>query len=239
MTHAANTIIVLGAGSGIGRAVAQAASRDGAHVVLAGRTRGRLDETAATLAGRHEVHALDAADEAQVAAFFEALGPFDHLVSTIGQSSSGRLTGLDTASIARAMGAKLWAPVFLVKHGAPHIAKQGSFTFFSGFRSVRPAVGTAITSMVNGGLEAFSRAMAVELAPVRVNVVSPGVVDSGIFWDRLGPEAKAKVFGDFSGKAPAGCVGRPEDQAAAALFAMSNPFLTGAILPVDGGGQLI
>lgn len=239
MINSSNTIIVLGAGSGIGRAVAQAASRGGAQVVLAGRTRALLEETAATLDGHHQVHALDAAKEDEVAAFFAALGPFDHLVSTVSQSCSGRLMGLDAASIARAMDAKLWAPVFLVKHGAPHISKQGSFTFFSGFRSVRPAVGTAITSMVNGGLEAFSRAMALELAPVRMNVVSPGVVDSGTFWDRLGPEAKAKVFRDFSGKAPAGCVGRLEDQAAAALFAMSNPFMTGAVLPVDGGGQLI
>jgi NAD(P)-dependent dehydrogenase (short-subunit alcohol dehydrogenase family) len=232
-------VVVIGAGSGIGRSVAVAASQAGARVVLAGRTRETLENTAALLSGPRELRVVDASVEEEVAAFFQAVGQFDHLVSTASQGVAGSITGLEASAIERAFTAKLWAPIFLVKHGAPLISPEGSFAFFSGIRAARPAAGTSITSLVNGGLEAFARAMAVELGPVRVNVISPGIVDSGPFWDRLGAEGRERLFADFATKAPARRVGRPEDLAAAALFALANPFLTGAVLAVDGGGLLM
>ncbi|WP_223632602.1 SDR family oxidoreductase [Corallococcus sp. EGB] len=232
-------VIVVGAGSGIGRGVAIAASEAGAHVVLAGRTRETLEATSELMKGPREVRVLDASVEAEVAAFCEAVGPFDHLVSTVSQGAAGPLTGIGSAAIERAFAAKLWAPIFLVKHASPRISPEGSFTFFSGFRAWKPAVGTSITSLVNGGLEAFTRAMALELAPVRLNAISPGVVDSGSFWDRLGAEARERLFADYANKAPARRVGKTEDLAAATLFAMTNPFLTGTVLSVDGGGVLM
>jgi NAD(P)-dependent dehydrogenase (short-subunit alcohol dehydrogenase family) len=232
-------VVVIGAGSGIGRSVAVAVSQAGARVVLAGRTRETLEETAALLSGPREVRVVDASVEEEVAAFFQEVGRFDHLVSTASQGVAGPITRLEASAIGRAFTAKLWAPIFLVKHGAPLISPEGSFTFFSGIRAARPATGTSITSLVNGGLEAFAKAMAVELGPVRVNVISPGIVDSGPFWDRLGAEGRERLFTDFATKAPARRVGRPEDLAAAALFALANPFLTGAVLAVDGGGLLM
>lgn len=231
-------VIVVGAGSGIGRSVAIAASEAGASVVLAGRKRDALEATAALLKGPREVRPLDASREDQVGAFFESIGPFDHLVSTASQGVTGSITDLGTAAIERAFAAKLWAPIFLVKHAARRIAREGSFTFFSGFRAVKPSPGASITSLVNGGLEAFTKAMAVELAPLRVNAISPGVVDSGS-WDRLGAEARERLFSDYAQKTPARRVGRPEDLAAATLFAMVNPFLTGTVLTLDGGGHLV
>jgi NAD(P)-dependent dehydrogenase (short-subunit alcohol dehydrogenase family) len=232
-------VVVLGAGSGIGRSVAAAASQAGARVVLAGRTRETLEETAARLSGPREVCVVDATVEDEVASFFRELGRFDHLVSTASQGISGPVGRLEASAIGRAFAAKLWAPIFLVQHGAPRIAADGSFTFFSGIRAARPAAGTSVTSLVNGGLEAFAKAMAVELGPVRVNVISPGIVDSGPFWERLGAEGRERMFTDYAAKAPARRVGRPEDLAAAALFALANPFLTGAVLAVDGGGLLM
>jgi NAD(P)-dependent dehydrogenase (short-subunit alcohol dehydrogenase family) len=232
-------VVIVGAGSGIGRSVAIAASQAGASVVLAGRRRETLESTAASLSGPHQLCTLDASVEQDVESFFAEVGGFDHLVSTASQGIAGPITGLDASAIGRAFTAKLWAPIFLVKHGAPRIAADGSFTFFSGIRAARPAAGTSITSLVNGGLEAFAKAMAVELGPVRVNVISPGIVDSGPFWDRLGPEGRERLFTDFAQKSPARRVGRPEDVAAAALFAIDNPFLTGTVLAVDGGGLLM
>lgn len=232
-------VIVIGAGSGIGRCVAVAASEAGASVVLAGRKQESLEATAALLKGPREVRVLDASVEAQVAAFFESVGPFDHLVSTTSQGASGPITEMGAASVERAFAAKLWAPIFLVKHAAARIAPEGSFTFFSGFRAWKPAPGTSITSLVNGGLEAFTKAMAVELAPVRLNAISPGVVDSGAFWERLGADARERLFADYARRAPARRVGKPEDLASATLFAMTNPFLTGTVLAVDGGGPLM
>ncbi len=232
-------VVVVGAGSGIGRSVALAASRAGAELVLAGRRKEALEETSQALSGSSEVRALDASREDEVAAFFESLGRFDHLVSTASQGAAGAITGLAAGAIERAFAAKLWAPIFLVKHGAPRIAPDGSFTFFSGIRAARPASGSSVTSLVNGGLEAFARAMAVELGPIRVNVISPGIVDSGPFWERLGAEGRERLFSDYAQKSPARRVGRPEDLAQAALFALANPFLSGTVLAVDGGGLLM
>ena len=232
-------VVVVGAGSGIGRSVALAASRAGAEVILAGRRRKPLEGTARALDGPSELRVLDASREEEVAAFFAAVVRFDHLVSTASQGAAGAITDLAAGAIERAFAAKLWAPIFLVKHGAPRIAPDGSFTFFSGIRAARPNPGSSITSLVNGGLEAFARAMAVELGPVRVNVISPGIVDSGPFWEKLGEEGRERLFSDYARKSPARRVGRPEDLAEAALFALANPFLSGTVLAVDGGGLLM
>jgi len=234
-------IVIVGAGSGIGRAVAATAAAAGASLVLVGRRREPLEATAALLS-RHapevRVYPADVTVEDEVARLFEATGAFDHLACTATRAAPGRITTLDATAVQQAFAAKLWAPVFLVKHGAPHVAPTGSFTFFSGIRGARPTAGTSTTSLVNGGLEAFARAMAVELGPVRVNVISPGIVDSGPFWERLAPEARARMFESYASTAPARRVGAPEDIAAAALFAMTNPFVTGTVIPVDGGGVL-
>lgn len=232
-------IIVVGAGSGIGRSVAVAASRAGASVILAGRKHDALEQTAALATGPTRISVIDAANEAEAEAFFGGTGAFDHLVSTISQGGTGPVGELRASDVQRAMNAKLWAPFFLVKHGKPHIDAAGSFTFFSGIRGARPAPRSSITSLVNGGLEAFAKAMALELAPVRVNVISPGIVNSGPFWSALGDEARERMFSDFAQRSPARRVGLPDEQADAVLFAIANPFLTGAVIPVDGGALLM
>lgn len=232
-------LIVVGAGSGIGRAVALAGARAGADLVLVGRTRDTLAVSAELAGGGAEIRVLDATREDQVAAFFAAVDRFDHLVCTIARTVAGPIANLRAEEVEESFRAKLWAPIFLVKHGSPRIADDGSFTFFSGFRGARPAARGSITSLVNGGLEAFARAMAVELGPVRVNVISPGVVDSGPFWGRLAETDRERLFDDFARRAPARRVGQPDQQADAVLFAIGNAFLTGTVLPVDGGGLLL
>ncbi len=232
-------IIIVGAGSGIGRSVALAASRAGASVILAGRKRETLEQTAALATGPAHISVVDAANEAEVEAFFAATGASDPPVSTSSQGAAGPVTQPSASDVQRAMNAKLWAPFFLVKHGQPHIDAAGSFAFFSGIRGARPAPRSSITSLVNGGLEAFAKAMAVELGPIRVNVISPGIVDSGPFWGALGDEARERMFSDFAQRSPARRVGLPDEQAEAVLFAIANPFVTGAVIPVDGGALLM
>jgi NAD(P)-dependent dehydrogenase (short-subunit alcohol dehydrogenase family) len=250
---AGQRIVIVGAGSGIGRSIAVAAASRGAQVALVGRRLEALEATAAQIEeraspgatgatgaarGRWTLHVADATGEPDVQRLFEEVGSFDHLVSTASQTAAGRIASIEPAVVTKALAAKLWAPLFLVRHGAARISPRGSFTFFSGFRAARPAAGSAITSMANGGLEAFARAMAVELAPVRVNAISPGIVDSGAFWERLGADGRARVFGEYAAKVPAGRVGTVEELASAALFMVASPFVTGTVLAVDGGGLL-
>src|SRR5258705_2013153 len=168
-------IVIIGAGTGIGRSIAIAASAAGARVALVGRGREPLEATAAALGGDHTVYLADATAEPEVVAMYDALGAFDHLVCTASQTAAGRIVAVEIAAVERALATKLWAPLYLIKHGAARVSAQGSFTFFSGIRGARPTAGSSITSLVNGGLEAFARAMAVELGPIRVNVVSPGI----------------------------------------------------------------
>lgn len=232
-------LVVVGAGSGIGRSLAISAAAAGASVALVGRRREPLEATAAALRAPHSLHIADVTIEAEVAALIESIGAFDHLACTATETAPGRVADVPLAGVERAIATKLWAPLFLVRYGVRHIAPHGSFTFFSGIRGARPAAGSSITSLVNGGLEAFARAMAVELGPIRVNVVSPGIVDSGPFWERLGADGRARMFDDYAARAPARRVGTPEDLAAAGLFAITNPFVTGTVLAVDGGGLLV
>lgn len=230
-------VVVVGAGSGIGRAVAVAAAQAGARVTVVGRRREQLEETVGGLRDA-AVQVADVTDGAAVAGLFAATGPFDHLVCTASHTAAGRLVDLEPSAVERALAAKLWAAFYLLKHGLPRIAARGSVTLFSGIRGARPTPGSAITTMVNGGLEAFARAVALEAGPVRVNVISPGIVDSGPFWSRLDQRRRAQMFADYASKVPAGRVGQVGDLASATLFAMTNPFLTGAVLNLDGGGVL-
>jgi NAD(P)-dependent dehydrogenase (short-subunit alcohol dehydrogenase family) len=231
-------MVVVGGGSGIGRAIALAAATAGARVTVVGRRRDVLEETARA-ASAISIHVADVSVETEVVAMYRAIGAFDYLACTATQGAAGRIGDVPNDSIAGAIATKLWAPYFLAMHGRAVIARDGAFVFFSGIRGARPTIGSAFTSMVNGGLEAFARALALELAPVRVNVVSPGIVDSGAFWDRLGEARRTKLFTDYATKVPAGRVGTPEDVAAATLFTLAAPFVTGTVVPVDGGGQLV
>ena len=182
----ARTVLIVGGGSGIGRRIAEQAAAGGARIVLAGRDRERLATVAATLPKGADVHEADVSNEDDVARLLDAVGSFDHLVSTANRAAPGHVTELRREDVEEAFGAKLLAPLLLAKHGASRVAADGSFTFFSGFVAWRPSAGGTVQALVNGGLAHLTQALAVELAPVRVNAVAPGVVDSGV-WDGMDP----------------------------------------------------
>ncbi|MFF4852778.1 SDR family oxidoreductase [Streptomyces sp. NPDC001194] len=230
-------LVVVGAGSRIGRALARSASAAGAELVLAGPDADRLSATAAALPGPALIQRTDLTDEGSIAALAEAAGRVDHVVSTAAVPANGPVSGLVLADVQRAFAAKVFGPLLLAKHLAGRMDEGGSLTFFSGFAAWRPAPERVVMATTNGALSFLVEALAVELAPLRVNAVSPGIIDSGA-WDRLGKDKDAFLRG-VADRNPARRTGTPQDVVRSVLYAMTNPFVTGTVLHVDGGARLV
>ena len=227
-------VVVIGGGSGIGLAIARAGLDAGAHVVLAGRSMRRLEAALASLDAGDRARALpcDVAREADVAALFERSGPIDHVVVTAADLAYQPISTFDIAAARRATDSKLLGALLVAKHAGPRLPQHGSITFTSGVASERPLARGSMVAAVNGALASFVRAAAIELAPVRVNALSPGWVDTEL-WEAIGD--KEAKFAAMAERLPARRIGRPEELAHAAVFLMENTFTTGAVLAVDGG----
>ena len=229
-------VLVVGRGSGIARAVTIAARDGGARVVAAGRDK---DTLAAAYAGEPAIRTetIDLTDEASIAALGEQLGSVDHVVSTASARARGRLADLDRDAIRLSFDTKVIGPLMLAKHLAPRMNEGGSFTLFSGVAAAKIAVGTLGVAITNGAADTLARSLALELAPIRVNAISPGVIDTGA-WDALGGQGKADYFAGMSARNPARRIGTADDIANGVLFAMTSTFLTGQTLHIDGGEPL-
>lgn len=229
-------IVVLGGTSGIGEAVARSVVAAGATAVIASRTEGRAAGLAQTLESA-EGHALDVSDEAAVGAFFATVGAFDHLLVTANVPVGGPIQELEPETALRGFATKFWGQFWAARHGARQIAPDGSITLISGIVAWRPSPGSAVGSSINAAVVGLGRALAVELAPVRVNVVSPGIVDSPA-WATMGAERQAAFLAAKAAGLPVGRVGTPQDIADAILGLMTNGFVTGTVAHADGGAQL-
>lgn len=218
--------VFVGGSSGIGLASARLAVAAGWEVVIASRDPERADIDAERLV-------LDVADEAAVRETFQALGPIDHLVFSPVARAGGPAKELDLSTARRAFEIKLWGPFAAVQ--AADV--RGSIVFVSGVAATTPMRGGSATAAVNGAVEALVRTLAVELAPVRVNAVSPGIVATPT-WDGMAAEDREAMFARLEGALPSGRVGTAEDLAAAVWLLLTNGFITGTVLPVDGGHRL-
>ena len=235
-------VVVIGGSSGIGLEIAKMALAKGAEVVIAGRSIERL-ETACVALGedRVEIAVVDIGQQSEVAALFKLVGQLDHLVVTAADLSYGPVMELKESDLMRAIRSKLLGPLFAAQESASRIRPGGSITFTSGIAACRPMRGGAAAAAINSGLEGLGRSLAIELAPLRVNVVSPGWTDTPI-WDGMTGmtgERKQEVHSSMAARLPSGRIGRVEDIAEAVLFLMKNGFVTGTVLDVDGGHRLV
>ncbi|RWL47678.1 MAG: SDR family oxidoreductase [Mesorhizobium sp.] len=241
-TLAGKKIIVVGGSSGIGFGVAAAALEQGAEVVIVGRSEDKLKAAAKRLgrAGRVRSVAADMANEADVARLFEQAGAFDHLVATAGTPPPNDPIGETDMDFVRGfIDGKLIGSVMLAKHAVGTLNKGGSMIFTSGINKDRPPVpGGSVVAAVAGSFTYFARSLALELAPTRVNIVSPGWVDTEM-WDEIVGEAKAGYFEQMGGRIPAGRIAKPADIAPAYLYLMQNEFMTGETVHIDGGQRLL
>jgi len=230
------TVLIIGRGSGIARAVALAARDAGARVIAAGRDQETLPAAYASLPGI-STEIVDLTEEASIEDLGRRLGAVDHVVSTASARVRGRLADLDRDAIRLSFDTKVIGPLMLAKHLAPRMNGGGSFVIFSGVAAAKIAVGTMGVAITNAAADTLVRSLALELAPIRVNAISPGVIDTGA-WDALGERRKADYFADISARNPARRIGTTDDIASGVLFALTNTFLTGQTLHIDGGEPL-
>jgi NAD(P)-dependent dehydrogenase (short-subunit alcohol dehydrogenase family) len=226
-------IVVVGGSSGIGYATAEMAKAQGAEVTIASRAGARLDAAAKSL-GVQAVAADVTHDEA-VDALFRQAGPVDHVAVTAAQLRAGPIKTQSIAEAKATMESKFWG-AWRVAHSA-EIRPGGSLTIVSGFLSIRPRSNSAIVGAANGALEALARSLALDLAPVRVNAVSPGIIDTPIR-AAMPAEARKTMLEKTAASLPAGRVGLAEDVAKQIVAFMDNGFATGAIVYLDGGGSI-
>jgi NAD(P)-dependent dehydrogenase (short-subunit alcohol dehydrogenase family) len=228
-------VVIVGGTSGIGRAVAEQADRAGARVLVASRNRQKVDDTVALLSDSARGSVVDLTDDASVAAFFAQVGPIDHLVLPGSSVNIGSFRTLSLADARASMTSKFWGQYAAVK--AAQLSPGASVVLFSGVASRKPGFGAPVLSAINAAVETLGKGLAIELAPVRVNVVTPGVIDTEL-WDVLPKESRSATLTSWTERQPVPRLGRPDEIAAVALMLMTNPFVTGTVVDVDGGALL-
>jgi NAD(P)-dependent dehydrogenase (short-subunit alcohol dehydrogenase family) len=231
-------IVVIGGSSGMGLATAKRLGLEGAHVVIASRSEEKLKAALSEIAGKAEAKSLDFTDEEGVRSFFERVGRFDHLVLMgAGLPAWGNFLEIQTAALESAFKTKFWGYFFCAKYAAPYLRENGSILFTIGGAARSAIAGTAGVAAVNGAIMCMAFTLAKELAPIRVNILSPGLVDTPAYnW--MSEEEKQGFFKRMGGNVPVGRVGKPDEIAEAAHYLLMNGYTTGAVLDVDGGGRL-
>jgi NAD(P)-dependent dehydrogenase (short-subunit alcohol dehydrogenase family) len=232
------TVVVIGGSAGIGLETARQARADGAEVILAGRDPGRL-ESAAAMLGATGTAAFDANDSAAVAAFFAGLdGPIDHVMVTAGGPYYATLAEMDFDEARRGLQQHPMLMVGVARYGAPKVRPGGTLVFMGGTGGRSPSKGVGLVSAMTAALPALTASLALEVAPVRVNLIAAGFVDTPLSASLLGEGLQARRD-ELSATLPIGRVVGPADVAALALHLMTNTALTGATYDIDGGQGLL
>ena len=225
-------ILIVGGGTGIGLELAKLATQSGASVILASRSLGKLEDAAVNLSGA-TIETVDLTDEASTSQLFERIGPIDHVAITARQPQKhAPFLTAEITTIRASFDVKFWGQYRVAKYAASHIKSGGSITFTSGTASIRSYDGYSSVAAMNAATEALARNLAVELAPIRVNAVSPGFVDTV-------PSTPGRY--EFSERLalriPARRLATPTEIAQAYLFLMTNAYASGTILVVDGAAS--
>jgi len=237
-------LVVIGGSYGMGRATAERACEAGATLAIAARGADRLREAAEsleTLGGRPvSWQSLSIEDRPAVAAFLASAAPFDHLVmpgSTVRPLLYDDLTDEEARA---AVESKFWGPFWAAFDARPHLRRGGSIVFYSGVAAMRPVKGYVMGACINGAINAATRSLALELAPlgIRVNTIAPGLTDTPL-QDILHGHDKEERYRHFSERLPVGRIGSADELAMGALYLMCDGFVTGQVITIDGGHEVM
>ena len=232
-----SAVVVIGGSSGIGLACAEAARNVGAAVTIVGRSAEKLQRAKAGMGDDVRVFSLDVTDETAVCNLFEGFARVDHLLISAAETDAASVSEAEAEYVRPTLETRVWGGFYAAKHAAG-VMEGGSITFVSGTSAHRPYPGSAMVAASSGAIESFARALALELAPVRVNTICAGFVDTPLLDAYYGDQRDAAVR-ELAAHLPIGRLGTPEDIADGALFLMGNGFVTGTVLHIDGGKLLV
>ncbi len=232
------TILIVGGGSGIGRAIADMAANLGADVLIASRSEVKLAKAAEEIGHGTQYSTVNMTDEKAVKAWAAALPPIDYLVISASSAAHGPFATSETGPLRQMFDAKFFGPYVTAREVLPKLRKGGAIMLFSGVLSRRPGENCAGLGAVNGAVEALTRALALELGPdIRVNCMSPGMVRSDAY-AAMPEDTREAMYQNTGESLPIGRVGLPPEVAQAVLASLTNGYLTGQILDVDGGHMI-
>ncbi len=231
-------VVVLGGTAGIGLGVARAAIAEGAKAVVASSSQARLTAALGAIGGQAEGRLVDLADEGATQSFFEQVGPFDHLVYCAGEPLQLLGADADLAVVRKFFEVRYWGAFAAAKHGHKLILPGGSIVLTSGTASARPlGPGWAAASSICSAMEGLTKALAVELQPLRVNCVAPGVVKTDL-WSSMTDVERDAFYSAEADRLPVRHVGEVDEIAQAYVYLMKQTYVSGQTLYVDGGGLL-
>jgi NAD(P)-dependent dehydrogenase (short-subunit alcohol dehydrogenase family) len=233
-------LVVIGGTSGIGLATARAAAERGGEVVVVSARQTSVDRALAVLPGTVTGHAVDVRDSAALDKVFGRIGPFDHLVFTAGETLAVTpWADMDLDAARSFFEVRYFGTLAAVRAAVPRLRAGGSITLTGGLAARRPpAPGWSLVASVFGAMEALTRALALELAPIRVNLVRPGLVRTAL-WSAMSDQERHDLYAGAAGALPVGHVDDGEALALAYLGSMTQPYATGSVIAVDGGGALV
>jgi NAD(P)-dependent dehydrogenase (short-subunit alcohol dehydrogenase family) len=231
--------VIIGGSSGIGLATAKLVASKGGLVVIVSSNQQRIDKALQALPTGSSGYAIDVTNEMQVKNLFERIGTFDHLIFTAGENLILSDVADTTLEMARKFfNIRYWGAFTAVKYATPFINTTGSIVLTSGIASNRPNKGWALGASICAAMEGFTRAMAMELAPIRVNIVSPGVIKTEL-WNGMSESDREKMYTNIGNTLPLKRVGEAEDIARTFVYLLEQQFATGQTLIVDGGTSLV
>ncbi len=232
MTLQGANVVIIGGSSGMGFATAKLAKEQGANVTIASRSTEKLENAVQRLGNVQSVIA-DMTSEMEVQEIFRELDRVDHVFISAGTWLEGKVVDANLETLRSDVNQRFWGPLYVVRSAAPKMT-QGSITFISGQLASTPDVGSLVTSAMQAAIEVLAKGLALELAPIRVNAIAPGLIDTPLLGD--GRSEAAKWAQD---RLPVKRIGLAEEVAQAVILLMTNGFITGEVLHIDGGGRLI